>query len=252
MAALVSTFVRAQKLDQAVSFLENVLKTNPANVDAYVLLGSVLLLKNAPDQAVQNFRAAIEQQPKQPAGYVALANYYIREKKFADAEKLIRSGLEQQADSFALQMELASILELKGDFDNAIATYEKLLQQQPDSMIVINNLASLLSENRTDKASLERASSLAAVLRKSEVPSFKDTLGWIDYLRGDYKSATGLLEEAATALPNRAVVQYHLGMSYVGAGQMAKAAEQFKKALALGPDSALQEKINAAQKKAAL
>jgi Tfp pilus assembly protein PilF len=90
------------------------------------------------------------------------------------------------------------------------------------------------------------------MLRKSDIPSFKDTLGWINYLRGDYKSATDLLEQAATALPNRAMVQYHLGMSYIGSGQMGKATEQFKKALALGPDSELQHKIEAAQKKAAM
>jgi len=89
-------------------------------------------------------------------------------------------------------------------------------------------------------------------LRKSQVPNFKDTLGWIDYLRGDYKSATGLLEEAAAALPNRAIVRYHLGMSYIATGQVAKASEQFKKALALAPDSALQEKIATAQKKTAM
>ena len=78
MAALVSTLVRAQKLDEAESFLQTALKTNPANAEAHVLLGSVQLLKNAPDQAVQSFRTAIERQPKDMVGYNALANFYIR------------------------------------------------------------------------------------------------------------------------------------------------------------------------------
>jgi tetratricopeptide (TPR) repeat protein len=141
---------------------------------------------------------------------------------------------------------------MKGDYDGAIAEYEILLKQDPGSLIVANNLASLLSDRRADKASLERAYALGAVLRKSQLPNFKDTLGWIDYLRGDYKSATALLEEASGALPNSAIVQYHLGMSYMATGQVAKASEQFKKALALAPDSALQEKITTAQKKAAM
>ena len=252
LVQLVDTLVRAQKLDEAVAILQKELKTNPANAEVYVMLGSVQLLKNLPDQAVQSFRTAIDRQPKDVAGYNALVNFYLRNKNVDEAEKVVRAGLQGQPDSFALRLTYATVLEQKGNYEGAIAEYEKLLKQDPGSLIVANNLASLLSDRRTDKASFDRANSVAAVLRKSQVPSFKDTLGWIDYLRGDYKSATGLLEEAVAAMPNRAMVQYHLGMSYVAVGQMAKATEQFKKALALNPDSALQEKITAAQKKAAL
>jgi tetratricopeptide (TPR) repeat protein len=249
MAALVNTLVRAQKLDEAVSFLQAALKTNPANAEAHVLLGFVQLLKHEPDQAIQSFKTAIERQPKDMVGYNALADFYARNRNLDEAEKVIRAGLQQQPDSFAMHLKYANLLEAKGDHEAAIAEYEGLLKQDPGSLIAANNLASLLSDRRADKASLERAYSLAATLRKSQIPAFKDTLGWIDYLRGDYKSATGLLEEAAAALPDRAIVQYHLGMSYVAIGLVAKAAEQFKKALALGPDSSLQEKIAAAQKK---
>jgi Tfp pilus assembly protein PilF len=183
------------------------------------------------------------------AGYMALAQFYIRNKKLDEAEKTARAALKEKPNNFEIQMTLAGILELKDDYEAAIAVYEGLLKQQPGSMIVANNLASLLSDHRTDKASIERAYSVAAILRKSQVPSFKDTLGWVYYLRGDYKSATSLLEEASAALPTRAMVQYHLGMIYVATGQIAKASEQFKKALALGPDNSLRQKIAAAQKK---
>jgi tetratricopeptide (TPR) repeat protein len=232
-----------------VSLLQTALKANPANAEAHVLLGSVQLLKNAPDQAELSFKTAIERQPKDIVGYRALADFYVRNKKLDEAEKVIRTGLQQQPDSSVMHLTLAAVLEQKGDYDGAIAEYEYLLKQEPGSMIAANNLASLLSEYHTDKASLERAYSLAAILRKSQIPSLKDTLGWLDYLRGDYKSATGLLEEAAAAMPNRALVQYHLGMSYISTGQFAKASEQLKKALALTPDTGLQQKIHAAQQK---
>ena len=47
------------------------------------------------------------------------------------------------------------------------------------------------------------------------------------------------LEKAATALPDMAMVHYHLAMSYIAAGQTAKASEQLKTALSLGPDSGI-------------
>ena len=250
LVALVNELIRAQQFDKAETFLQTLLKSNPANADAYVMLGSIQLLKNAPDQALKSFRIAIEKQPKNVNGYRALADFYSREKNNGEALKVIRAGLQEQPDSFTLHMALAGVLVLKGDYETAIGEYESLLKQQPGSMVVANDLASLLSERRTDKASLERAYSVAAILRKSPVPIYEDTLGWIDYQRGDYKSAVSLLEEAATKRPNLGVVRYHLGMSYIAIDQLAKASEQLKKALELATNSGeLEQKIRAALEK---
>ena len=218
-----------------------------------VLMGSVRLLQHAPDQAVVSFRTAIERQPQNMAGYQALAQFYARQKNIDDAESVIRAGLKEQPEDAAMHLSLAGLLELKGDYEAAIGEYEAMLKGQAASMLVANNLASLLSNHRTDKASLERAYSLAAVLRGSQVPFFKDTLGWIYYQRGDYKSAVSLLEEAATGLPDLALVRYHLGVSYVGVGELAKASKQFEKARELSSGNpALELKIKAAQESAAI
>jgi tetratricopeptide (TPR) repeat protein len=253
MAALVGTLVRAQKLDRAVAFLQTVLEANPGNAEAHVLKASVQLLQNAPEQALKSLQAAIERQPKNMVGYRALASFYVREKNFDEAEKVVRAGLREESDNFAMRLALAEVLESKGDYGAAIAEYESMLKEQPSSLIAANNLASLLSDHRGDKASLERAYSIATVLRKSQVPSFKDTLGWIYYQRGDYKNALPLLEEAAAAMPDRAMVRYHLGLCHVAMGELAKASEQLKKARELAPPNGeLEAKIKAAQEKAAM
>lgn len=123
-----------------------------------------------------------------------------------------------------------------------------MLSEQSGSLIVANNLASLLSDHRSDNASLERATSLAASLQETQVPQFKDTVGWVSYRRGDYVRAVSLLENAVAALPNLALVRYHLAMSYIAIRQSAKASEQLKAALSLAPDSELEEKIREALK----
>jgi tetratricopeptide (TPR) repeat protein len=249
MYALVRTYLRAEKPDQAISFLQSVLKASPSNVEAYVLLGSVQLTTKAPDQAERNFKTAIEKDPKKPIGYRALSDLYVLQKKYVDALNVTRAGLKEQPDSFVLHLGLAAILERTGDYDSAISEYDKLLQLDPNSIVVANNLASLLADYRTDKASLDRAQALVAGLRKYPVPQFKDTLGWVSYRQGDYKSAIELLEDAAKGLPNIALVHYHLGMSYAAARQPEKAGEQFKTALAQAPDHDLEEKIRAAMAK---
>ena len=247
LVALVSTLVRANKTDRAVAFLETILKKDPSNAEAHVLLGSTHLARNAPSEAATSFKAAISQQPKNVAGYRALADLHLRDKKFDAALTVIRSGLKEQPDNAILRLSLAGALEVGGDYDGAIAEYEQILKQQPGSMVAMNNLASLLSDYRSDKPSLDRAYALALGLRKSQVPHFKDTLGWVHYQRGEHKAAVTLLEEAASELPDVAMVRYHLGASYAAAGQPAKATEQLKKALELGaPNNMVGDKIRLA------
>lgn len=251
MAALVSAYVRAQQTDRAVSFVQAVLKENPQNAEARVLLGSLQLMQNRPEEASKSFNAAIKDQPNNAVGYRALSDLHLRQGRGDDALAIIQAGLKQQPDNGTLRLALASVLEFKKDYEAAIAEYEALLKMQSGSMVVANNLASLLADHREDKASLERALSLAVGLRKTQVPHFKDTLGWVYYRQGDYKSALPLLEEAATELPKVALVRYHLGMTYLAVNQPAKASKEFNSALELAAnDEDLSNKIRSGLKKA--
>jgi tetratricopeptide (TPR) repeat protein len=249
MDSLVRSFLKANKRDQAMAFLKSVLEKNPGNANALVLLGSIQLTSSAPDQALKNFTAAVKAQPKDVVGYRALAEFYIGQKHYDEAITAIQTGIRQQPDMLDLHLILASVLERKGDYDSAILEYESMLNQQPRNLIVVNNLASLLSDHRTDKASLEKAQSLAASLRKSQIPQFKDTLGWVSYRQGDYRNAVSLMEEAAAALPDQASVRYHLGMGYISTGQLSKASEHLRKALDLAPNNELAEQVRTALKK---
>ena len=249
MAALASAYIEAKQTDKAEALLESALKTNPQNAEALTLMGSIALIKNKPDEAIKNFEAAIKQQPKNTVGYRSLADLYVRQKKLDEAMRIIHEGLGQIPQNFELELASAGVQEFKGDYEAAISEYEAMLKQQPGSMVVANNLASLLADHRTDKASLDRANALALMLMKSQIPQFKDTLGWVAYRRDDYNTALPLLEGAGAELPNNPLVRYHLGMGYLATGQDEKAAEQFKKARELAPnDAELKLKIDAANK----
>jgi len=245
MSGLVHALVNAKQTDKAIVFLQSVLKKNSSNAEAYVLLGNIKLANGSAEQAESNFKAAIESQPRSNVGYQALAQLYLRLKNVGAAQDVIRMGLREDPDGADLHTALAGTLELQGDYEAAISEYEYLLKQQPGSLIIINNLASLLADHRSDKASLERAAVLASYLRDTPVAQFEDTQGWVYYRLGDLTNAVQLLEEAATDRSANPLVQYHLGMSYIGAGELAKASEQFREALALGPDSDLEVKIKA-------
>ena len=74
------------------------------------------------------------------------------------------------------------------------------------------------------------------LLRRSQIPQFMDTFGWVAYRRGDYAVAVSSLEGAVADLPNVAAIRLHLGMSHLAIGQDTKAMEQFAKARELAPN----------------
>jgi cellulose synthase operon protein C len=249
MDLLVGALVKANKKDQATIFLKSVLAKNPDDANALILLGSLQASSGATDQALKSFSAAVKAKPTNAAGYQALAAFYLNQKNYDEAIRVMQRGTQQLPDTIALHRTLADAFARKGDFETAISEYEFILDKQPDDLIAANNLASLLLDYRTDKASLERAQSLAAILRKSQIPQFKDTLGWASYRRGDYRTAVSLSEEAVAALPDEPAIRYHLAMGYIANDLPGKASEQLKKALELAPRSDLAEAIRTALKK---
>lgn len=247
MYGLVNTLMRAGKSDRATAFLQTVLEKDPANADALVLLGSIQLAENQNEQALQSFNAAIEKQPSSVVGYRALASMQLQKGDAEAAIATLKAGIGAQPESGVLRVALASAYELNKDYEAAIKEYESLISEESGSMIVANNLASLLSDHRDDPASLERAYTLAAGLRESPVPHFKETLGWIQYRRGEYKAAASLLEEAVEALPDLPLARYHLGKTYLALNEPDKATQHLKKGLELtANDAALKQKLERA------
>ena len=249
MDSLVEALLKANRSDEATAFLKTVLANDPENANALVLSGAIELKSGAMDQARARFAAAVEAQPKALVGYQGLANFYLGQKNYDEAIRVARTGSKELPDAVSLRLISARAFEQKEDYDAAISQYEAILDKQPTNLIAANNLASLLLDQKSDPSSLKRAQLIAAVLRKSPVPQFKDTLGWASYRQGDYRNAVSLCEEAATALPDQAAVRYHLGMSFLAVGQPAKASEQLKKALELAPDQRLAEDIRSALEK---
>jgi cellulose synthase operon protein C len=91
---------------------------------------------------------------------------------------------------------------------------------------------------------LDVALSLAQSARRSlpNSPTVADTLGWIFYRKGAYRSAIDSLREAVnlsqeSESPQNSQFHYHLGMAYAKTGQSSLARQQLQRALKLDPNS---------------
>ena len=234
MVALVRSYLMAGKTSEAISFLKSVVQASPDNTGARLLQGQLYAANGDKAAAMEAFHAVISQQPKSPVGYTGMANLHLRSGNSAEAEKVVAQGLAAVPGDFSLRMTQAGIYELSGRFDEAIKLYEELLKERPNADVIANNLASLLADHRTDKASLARAHELAQRFKRSDVPQFKDTLGWTSFKQGKADEAAQLIGEASKKLPDLAVFRYHLGMSYLAQNKKDAARQELEKALSLG------------------
>ncbi|MBC7941420.1 MAG: tetratricopeptide repeat protein, partial [Chitinophagaceae bacterium] len=87
-------------------------------------------------------------------------------------------------------------------------------------------------EVKGDKASTERALSLASRLALSRNPSHLDSLGWIHYQLGQYDKAVPLLERAVALSSASPLLQLHLGKALVKSGNETRGRELIKRAIA--------------------
>jgi cellulose synthase operon protein C len=231
--ALVQAYLKIGKYAKAEDYLNTLLKSDPSNVEARVFLGVVQSLTKRPDDALASFNAAMKTDPKNPSSYKALSQFYAQSGKMDEAIQALKNGLVQIPKDMDLRFVLASIYQGKNEIDGAIKLYEEMLADQPSSMIAANNYASLVSDNRTDAASIDKAAAAAAILRGSPISQFKDTLGWILFLRGQYKDSLEILKQSTADLPDMALTNYHSGKAYLATGEKNAAKLSFQRALKL-------------------
>lgn len=234
MENLVRTYVQTGEANKAVTFLTDILTEDTKNMRASLLLGAVRAIQGETDMAEEMYRKVIADHPTAENGYTALSALMQRLGRIEEADSVMQAGLENAPGSARLLLSQAARYELSGDFEGAIGIYENLYEQNSSAELLANNLASLLSEHRSDSESLERAFAIAKRLRSSEVPAFQDTYGWILHGRGEYERALVALRKAVEGLPNNALVNYHIGMTYTELGQVELARQYLTTAVELG------------------
>jgi Flp pilus assembly protein TadD len=131
-------------------------------------------------------------------------------------------------------LKLSALYGAQKQWRKAIEEMENAVRVLPEQWSLTNDLAYLLSEYGDGKKDLERALALAekAKTLNPESPNVFDTLGWINYRKGDANKALEWLAKAQAKASNNPVFNYHLGMAYIRTGNDGKAKEYLQTALA--------------------
>jgi len=242
---IVQAQIRSGKNVAARETLDTAIAENPDNNDLQLVNAALYAIEGNFDRSEAIYRDLIKKFPKSEVPVQMLVNTLIGTGRSDEARVVLETALSAVPDRPNLMWLQASFLEQDNNIDGAIAIYERLYELNSNSPVVANNLASMITTHRDDPESLARAANIARRLRGTDVPAFQDTYGWIAYRRENYEEALEYLAPAAKGLPNDPLVQYHLGMAYVGLNQIPQARKQLTKALEMAGDSPLPQFENA-------
>lgn len=239
IAMIVQTQIVDGKLDAARDYLDDAMAERPDSRPLRLLSAGLDALRGDVAAAEAQYRALIAEAPAEEVPVRQLYKLLAATGQSDQATAVVEAGLQAAPKSATLRWIKAGALNETGDIDGAVAIYEELYAENTANVVVANNLASLITTYRDDPEGLERAFAIARRLRGSTVPAFQDTYGWIEYRRGNLQEALLALEPAAAGLPDDALTQFHLGMTYADLGETAKAITQFERVMELAGDSDL-------------
>jgi len=119
--------------------------------------------------------------------------------------------------------------------DGAIDAYRTALTIEPDFAVAANNLAWLYAVHRPGRLAEAEQLAEAAVRVAADFAPFRDTLGWIYFLRRKLPDAQKQLEAALRLEPDNAGYTYHLGMVHFALDHPGEARKLLRRALGLDP-----------------
>jgi len=232
--ALTRLYARQGKTALALQELASVAASQPKDPVPPTLAGEIqLALKQLPE-ASKSFSTAIVLAPSWMPPYEGLAHVQLAEKDVDGAIRTLQSARGKVRPAEAPDLSLASLYASLGRTGDAAGAYRRALQDDPSSNEAANDLAMLLVTTRTDQADLDQALSVAQRFDNSSNPYYVDTLGWVQYKRGDLTRALSTLGQAVNLAPSLPVLRYHLAMVELKSGQTVAARDNLKKALSGG------------------
>lgn len=193
--------------------------------------------------ALEYLQSLRQQYAEQALGiYLVEAEVLLRSKLYEAGHKLITEALVMEPEQPNLLYVRSLFSEKRSDLDLMERDLQLIINLDPENATALNALGYVLA-NHTER--LEQAYDLIkrALAIKPDEPAIMDSLGWVEYRRGNLQRSLKLLSKAHSVLPDPEIAA-HLGEVLWSLGEKEKAKLTWKNALKLNPDSdALEETI---------
>lgn len=246
-----------QESDSAILQFKRLLAHDGVEQDVWNALVVYYVQQNNVDSMQHYARKALEQYPEDVNYLFVSAIAYQQQEQYDTAETMIRKTLAHFKKDSTYFFSLAQVYASLGDVSYFLKEYpasdsafDYALILDPDNPSTLNNYSFYLSERNIRLEDAEKMSAKSLELRPDEA-TFLDTYGWIQYRKGNYKTAKKYIEKAVglsdASHPDAALYE-HLGDVELKLGNRRKALAHWKKAAELpGASQEIKDKIAAHQ-----
>ena len=222
-----------EEYDEAESMLNDIVKKDPKNSEAYHNLGVIEMSRYQYKEAINQFKKASELNPKSFQSPFLLADCYRNVGDNMNAEKALKTANEIKYDEFAL-MNLAEVQIELGKYKEAEDNYTKILNKSPKFSEASVGLAQI----RIGQGKLEEAMSMVnAALASGNTGEANYVKALILYTSRMYNEALEQVEAAISTNPNN--FKYKLARAQINIEMLdfTRAIDDANAVLTKNPDS---------------
>lgn len=232
-----------KEFDKAEDYYNKLIDGNPQNKFAWIFLANLYFQENKPQKSLKVMQKAIDIIPGDPD---LLSNYGVllnQMKRYKEALPVLKQAHQLDPEDLNTIVSLSALYEQLKMYNAADSLYQYALKKYPDEAILLNNYSYSLSE-RGIKLNEALKMALRALNKNPDNGAYLDTVGWIYYQLGDFKTALTYIKKAVDNREDSPVVIEHLGDIYSKLGNFSKAREYWQKAYEMDSSNmTLKEKL---------
>jgi tetratricopeptide (TPR) repeat protein len=224
------------KRQEAVRVLIQLIKTNPGNGDAHLLLGSILTEEGKPADAIRHLSEAVRLLPKSAMAHNALGEAFNSAGDLKQARGAFEKAVTLDPKLAQAHANLGHVLIQQGESSEAAEHLDRaiaLMGQAPDAGFPLYLRAKIYTEESEPEKAAE-ALKQAVTLQPDFAEAWSD-LGQARKTLLDDDGALAAFQHAMELDPENAISQYRLGAEYLRRGNAHEAVNHLQESFRLDP-----------------
>lgn len=223
-------FERLEKFDDALAVYRSFDDKSSLRGQADVRIIAVLRHQKNYDEAVAKVEELLADDGADADIYGLAANVYADAERYKDAISVLEKGFKKFPAKVRLLFMTGVYYEKAGDIDSCINVMKDVIRRDATNSSAYNYLGYLYAERGENLDEAEKLIRKALELKPDD-GFYLDSLGWVYYQKGDYKTALEYLMRALKIEPKEGVIMEHVGDVKLKQGDLAGAREYYDKAL---------------------